>query len=518
MDGTAPTPHKELELKLELPAQCLPALKKIPLLRSLRAEPKRTNEISVYFDTDKRKLRKRGLMLRVRRIGHRYMQTIKATGDSGPFERDEWEAEIAGHEPDLSMASGTALEPLLNGKLRRQLKPLFETRVRRTVYPLADDTHAIALTVDRGTIGTGSRSLPLCEIELELRRGNVVELFDVARELMRSLPARLAVKSKSERGYELIDNRQDAPVKAALIDLPASASTRDAFKMIGNACLEQVIGNAPAVINGEPEGVHQMRVGLRRLRAGMRLFAGLLRDPETEAITAELKWLTGELGPARELEVLVNRIVTPTDKQQPRWDGVRSFWTELGKERQAALARAQNAVQSARFAALTLEIAAWLQSGHWTAPPDDLIRDRGDLPIAVFAIEQLTRRWRKLRKKGKALAELDARGRHKLRIRTKKLRYAVEFFASLFVSKRATKRRKQLGSVLVRLQEGLGELNDIAVDEDRIAAMGIRRHSDPNRAFAAGVLTGREDARMEAAMAAATDAYAELSQIKPFWR
>jgi triphosphatase len=288
--------------------------------------------------------------------------------------------------------------------------------------------------------------------------------------------------------------------------------------MIGNACLEQVIGNESAIINGDPEGVHQMRVGLRRLRAGMTLFAGLLRDPETEAITAELKWLTGELGPARELEVLVNRVISPTNKQQPYWGGVRSLSAELCKERQAALTRAQSAVQSARFGALTLEVAAWLQSGHWTAPQDDLVRDRGDLPIAVFAIEQLTRRWRKLRKKGKALAELDAHGRHKLRIRTKKLRYAVEFFASLFVSKRATKRRKQLGPVLVRLQDGLGELNDIAVDEDRIAAIGIRHRSDPNRAFAAGVLTGREDARIEAAMAAATDAYAELRQIKPFWR
>ncbi len=148
MDGTAP--RKEVELKLELPPRSLPALKKIPLLREVKADPRRTTEVSVYFDTDKRKLRKRGLMLRVRRIGHRYVQTIKATGSYGPFERNEWEAEIAGHEQDLSMASGTALEPLLNGKLRRQLKPLFETRVRRTLYPVADDTRAIALTIDRG--------------------------------------------------------------------------------------------------------------------------------------------------------------------------------------------------------------------------------------------------------------------------------------------------------------------------------------------------------------------------------
>ncbi len=118
----------------------------------------------------------------------------------------------------------------------------------------------------------------------------------------------------------------------------------------------------------------------------------------------------------------MNRVVMPTNGQHARWDGVRSLSTELIKEREAALNRAQNAVQSTRFGALMLEIAAWLQSGQWTAPQDDLVRDRGDLPIAVFAAEQLTRRWRKLRKKGKAPAQLDARGRHELRIRTKKRR------------------------------------------------------------------------------------------------
>ena len=306
-------------------------------------------------------------MLRVRRVGNRYVQTIKATGNSAPFERDEWEAEIAGEEPDLSLAGGTALEPLVNGKLRRQLKPLFETRVRRTVYPIADDTRAIALTVDRGTIDAGRRSAPLCEIELELERGTIAELFDLARELTRAVPARLAVKSKSERGYALIDGREDAPVKAAAIDLPAGTRTRDAFKVIGHACLRQVVANEAALIKGDPEGVHQMRVGLRRLRAAMSLFSGILRDPQTAAIKAELKWLTGELGPARELEVLVTRVVAPMQRQRTHTGAAcRRSRASLRKNAKPRVARAQDAVQSARFRALTLEVAAWLEVGEWT--------------------------------------------------------------------------------------------------------------------------------------------------------
>ena len=143
MHRSLPAPRKELEVKLDLPPDSLRALKKIPLLRAQNGAPKRRVEVSVYFDTDGHKLRKKGLMLRVRRVGRRYIQTIKANGHLAPFERDEWEAEIAGREPDLNLAKGTALEPLMTKKFRRRLKPLFETRVRRTVYPIGDDNNAI---------------------------------------------------------------------------------------------------------------------------------------------------------------------------------------------------------------------------------------------------------------------------------------------------------------------------------------------------------------------------------------
>jgi inorganic triphosphatase YgiF len=491
---------------------------KSQLLRTLAAASKQQTEVSVYFDTDKHKLRKRGVMLRVRRVGRHYTQTIKANGNLAPFERGEWETEINGSKPDLGLAKGTPLETLITKKLRRRLRPLFETRVRRTVYPVVDDANAIELTLDRGTVDTGTRKLPLCEIELELKRGSPAKLFDVARELTAALPARLAVKSKSERGYEIIDGEKSLAIKAEAIDLPEDASARDAFRMVGVGCLKQIIDNEPALMKRDPEGVHQMRVGLRRLRAAISLFRILLHDPQTATIKAQLKWLAGELSLARELEVLVSRVVAPMRKRGRRWRGMPSLSREIAERRDAALRRAQDAVDSSRFRMLMLDVAAWLEAGHWTVPEDDLVRDQGDLSIVDFAAEQLARRWRKVRKKGRALAQLDARSRHKFRIQTKKLRYATEFFSSLYRSRPAMKRRKQFLPALERLQDGLGDLNDIAVHEESISAMGIRKRSNPSRAFAAGLLTGREDARIESAMTAAMAAYADLSKVKPFWR
>ncbi len=221
---------------------------------------------------------------------------------------------------------------------------------------------------------------------------------------------------------------------------------------------------------------------------------------------------------ARARSALVNRVVAPV-KRRRRWRGMPSLSCEFAERRDAALTRAQAAVQSARFRALTIDVAMWLEAGSWTNPQDDMVRNYGDQAIETFALEQLSRRWRKVRHKARALAKLDARRRHKLRIQTKKLRYAAEFFATLFTTERAHKRRKQFMPALERLQDGLGDLNDIAVHEKRISEIGIRRRrSNPNRAFAAGLLTGREDARMEAAMATATEAYTNLVEVKPFWR
>jgi len=118
-----------------------------------------------------------------------------------------------------------------------------------------------------------------------------------------------------------------------------------------------------------------------------------------------------------------------------------------------------------------------------------------------------------VRKRGKQLAQLDANKRHKLRIQVKKLRYAAEFFSGLFQNKKAVRRQKKFMPALERLQDGLGDLNDIAVDERLIASAAA-----PKRAFAAGLLTGREEARENEALSNAIDGYIKLVKAKSFWR
>jgi triphosphatase len=514
------SPPVETELKLELPSSEVAKLTKLASLR--RAEAAKTErEISIYFDTNKLTLRKNGVMLRVRRTGNHYVQTIKAAGNR-LLDRNEWETEIKDAKPDFSVMRHTALERLLTKKLRRKLRPVFETRIERKVYPLNLGGSKLQVSLDRGKIDTGNHSMSLCEVEIELKTGDRAELFKVAGAIARATSAELGVKSKAERGYELLDGKGAVAEKAESLALTPDTPAANAFRQIAASCVKQIAVNKPAVLAGNSEGVHQMRIGLRRLRAAMSLFSEILEGAESNAIKSELKWLTEELGPARAFDVFLSRVVEQARRQYPRLMGMRRFFSELAARRGASEEKARVAVQSSRFRDLLLGLAAWLETGKWR--DDDLLRERGQMPIAAAAAEQLTRRSKKIRKRCKLLSDLDQQARHKLRIQAKKLRYGTEFFETVFAGKKSSKRRKVFLAALEEMQDCLGDLNDIAMHENLTTE--IARHARPKsqgrdrsqEAFAAGVLTGQEEARLTAVRDAARASCARFAKAGPYWK
>jgi triphosphatase len=156
-------------------------------------------------------------------------------------------------------------------------------------------------------------------------------------------------------------------------------------------------------------------------------------------------------------------------------------------------------------------------------PDDDLKRARGEHPIAQTAAEQLDRRFKKIRKRDRRLAKLDPQRRHKLRIAAKKLRYAADFFSAV-PGKRATRRRGKFVDALKGLQDCLGDLNDIAVNEKASARLAAGANQGVNksnarkwRAFAAGRLSGREEARVASVLKSAVRAYQQFAKAKPYW-
>jgi inorganic triphosphatase YgiF len=517
-------PKPEIELKLEVPVHFTAQLARRAREQArLLKPPKPSSLVSVYYDTDKQKLRNKGLTLRVRRINGRYLQTVKQDGEKAALlARPEWERQIRGRLPDL--AAAPALKPFRSNKLRDRLKPIFETRMRRTVYPVHSGRSDIELSLDKGTIKAGRRSTPLCELELELKRGDKAEVYRLARALAEEFPLQLSVKTKADRGYALLANKPAEAAGAAPVTLGPDFSTLAAFQAIAHGCLHQLVANLPAIQRANADGLHQSRVAMRRLRAAISIFSGMLGDWQTENLKMKLKWLTRELAPARELDVFIRRVVKPVATGRPGAPGMGTLTRDLRRRRALAVARAKAAVESQQFRMLIFDLAEWIEAGGWTESSDDSRRALRDRPIAGTALDELHRRGKKIIKKGRRLDELDTQARHTLRIRIKKLRYAAEFFADAFPGKKPRRRRQQFVNRLEKLQDTLGDLNDIAVHEELTAQVadihddnGKQHTTRSKKAFAAGRLSGREEARMAAVLKDARKAFQAFAKAKPFW-
>ena len=518
-------PKKEFELKLRVAPENIATLKNHPILSNTLHDPTRETLNSIYYDSDNWRLHDRGLTLRVRRIGDKCIQTLKALDQgSGCFERLEWEQAIEGDQPDLTRVPNTALGAILTNEVSNALKPIFETRIDRTAYHLNGGDTAIAIAIDEGQIIANDSSCPVCEIELELEHGNPAELFKVARSINDVVPAELDVKSKSERGYELIEKTPITAVKAHGVELTAGMATSRAFTLIGRACLCHLIDNVPPAINRNSEGLHQMRVALRRLRAAISLFSEVVSDDRVNTIKTELRWLAREFGPARDLDTLLIEVLKPLRKQYANESGLVSISKMFARERLKSYKRAQEAVQSARFRALVLDTAEWIEVGPWNTSNDPVIRARHELPIETHAALQLSQRRKKIKRRGAKIRDMTPEQLHRLRIQIKKTRYAAEFFSSAYPGKKTANRCKKILSSLTQLQDYLGGYNDIITRKALFADIrnspgrGLTAEQNRQRAFAAGLIIGDQQAQLPKLLDGAESAYSRFEGVKIFWK
>ena len=491
------SPATETELKFRLGPGAVVRLSGHPALQG----PQTSQSLrSVYFDTPDGVLRAAGCGLRVRTTPDGFVQTLKRQTAPGQTARDEWEVPVVSEALDSAALKATPAHRLLKGR-RRDLSPRFATTVVRRIRMVDWEGARIEVAFDAGELTADDKRDPIYELELELKAGDPAALFSLARRLARDLAIVPVFESKSERGWRLAEGESRAPRRAVATPLSSDATTTTAFRRIAMACLAQVSANAELLrIVRRPEAVHQMRVGLRRLRAAVGAFKPLLPAPERERIETELKWLARESDAARDLDVFIRDAFHPTALEAPS-PGLAALGHHLLTARSQAYDRVLGAVASSRYALLMLETTAWIETA---ALPDE--------PVAPFAAEALNRLHRQVEQRARDLADLDAEARHHLRIRAKRLRYAAEFFADLFPSRR---RRSRYLKALEQLQDSLGALNDLAVARDRIPSEAAL--DDAEVAFAAGRVIGRRERDEAALLAAAVKASRRFHDAQPFW-
>ena len=508
----------EVELKLEFDPADSARIAAHPALEASLGPAEDQELVSIYFDTPDCALHGLGVYVRIRERGGRFVQTIKrAKSKTDLLERLEWERELPNGTLDLDGVEGSVLEPVLTQAIRASLGPVFETRVTRHVCRVAQDDAEIEVATDRGEIATRTHTLPISEVELELKRGNKRALFRLAHVLAETVPLRLEVKTKSERGYELLQDRVYQAEKAAGVDIAPEMETGEAFRAIAFSCLRQIMANELSMCAGQVESLHQMRIGLRRLRAAIAIFADVVDDDDLERIKGELAWITKELGPARDLDVFGAEVLRPLRDKRPEDPVIAASYREFEQKRMAAYARAAAAARSLRFRAAVLDLAEWIETGPWATDDDKERRALRTRSVADHAEKKLAKLRKRIKKKGADLRHRRVSQRHRLRIRAKRLRYATEFFAGTFPGEASAKRRAEALSALKDLQDALGGLNDLAT---RNVLIADSLDSDPRTEAQFATAPGLADAEAQAEnlLRKAEQAFARFAETKAFWK
>jgi triphosphatase len=229
----------------------------------------------------------------------------------------------------------------------------------------------------------------------------------------------------------------------------------------------------------------------------------------TAKIKVELKWLTNELAPAREIDVLVKEKIRPLHRVAGLKRDARAVDNEFSARRNKAFRHTRQVLDTPRYRNLLIDVLEWLETGRSGGA------DESRTAVGEYVGKLLRRRVRKARKEGRDLEALPAPERHKLRIRIKKLRYAADFFQSLY-SAADQKQLAQFSARLKRIQDDLGALNDFIAHREMAtdAALNAPPQNRRARAFASGVLVGQENEVAKTLVRTARAAFKRLRPLK----
>jgi len=336
-----------------------------------------------------------------------------------------------------------------------------------------------------------------------LKSGNAGVLFDLGTQLLDAAPLQVGTRSKAERGYGLAFDVVQPAAKAEPVGITAEHAVDDVIALLVGACWHHLLNNhAVAKEGSDPEGVHQMRVALRRLRTICALFRRDIPSPSFQAINSEARWLMQQLGPTRDWDVFATTTVSRLATTAPEVDlgGLREAVEQQRKSSYAAL---QAVLADPRCSRFLLSLGNWVERRGWRNEIDSEALAILSQPMPTLADKILARLHRKVLKRGAHFRRLDADAQHDLRIDLKKLRYAAEFFLSLYASHAPAKRYV---TRLARLQNSLGRARDITSTRTLLDA--VRQDDQPALHLAIGAATGWQ----------ARDQIAVVKTVRKRWR
>jgi triphosphatase len=356
------------------------------------------------------------------------------------------------------------------------------------------------------------------QYELELRTVSSVDA--VTRSLrLENLPV---ILSPEQAADEVRDWQRAQKAPPSL--LPRDIKVADAFRLTVVQCRWHVAANASVFIeNREPEAIHQLRVGLRRLRVALASFGGEFRSPEFEVVRLRAKDIGRQLAPARDLDVFASELLEPVAGANGSQEAFCVLRQRAQEARRRAFGDAFAAISGTRLRMFMRDVTEITDGRGWPFP----LGQGGNALNEVHAYEMparrvaeriLAHRYKRACKRARHLESLSSAQRHALRIELKKLRYTAEFFVPFFDPADTRKFLERLA----RMQDVLGAVNDVAVAKSILEKLISFPQSDDGLSgselsFAAGLVYGWHLERAAHKWREAMSRWKKFARTRAFW-
>jgi len=498
-----PSVHREVERKLRVDAQfvLVDLVAQGAVARVVPGQPFTLS--AVYHDTSDLRLLRWGATLRRREGGpdagwHLKLPVFGADRAT----RDELHLPLWASNTGVVPAElADVVAPLARGE---RLTPVAWVNTVRTPSILFDSAGVdVAELVDdqvhvRNQLGQTVAAFREIEVEARGSDGPAVAIVDRIAEV---LMAHGAEPSDVSKAAAALGAQAGAPPDIVVGRLPvADDRAGEALRSIIALHARAFVLADVAVRRGLADSVHQLRVSARRLRSTLRTLEPLLEGDWARTVEEELSWLASEMGLIRDTEVLAGRLSAEAES--------------LGDPDGGLVHDAISAVLTRRLDGARGSALAALRSERHDLLLEDLVRGSQDPPTTALADQPsgevlpvlAERAWRRLERAVRGRGH-DPQAWHRVRIRAKRVRYAVESIEPLMPTG-----GRRLARRLAEVTEVLGEWQDAQVARGVLREMSAREGTSPATAFALGRLSEREVSRQAASQAAFDQLWPQVRQ------
>lgn len=462
-------PPTETELKFALPVKDPLVLEKMIIQAAAlsRHRPTRIHLHNVYYDTPDQLLHHSNIALRIRQLGSRakpqWIQTLKmgSRSDSALSQRAEWEVAVPSATlvlEELAHTKWMDFDP--NGDVFSSLKPQCVTAFDRTSWTFkGHDKSVVEVSLDIGEVTVQGQSSPIFELEIELLEGLPSALFNMAQKIARLTPLLPLSVSKAQRGYLLAKGALYAPLRAQPPLLSDNMPLVDVARVVMQEMFHHFTANLVTLMaTDDPEVLHQARVGWRRFKSALKLFKQQTFMEDISSLSG-LWPLLNALAAMRDMDVAACETLPMFANAYTAGDSVREdHWHHMTRELAQATQRQRQLVCAALedpcVGSTLIALIEWLAILRRQANPETRVGKK-KVNASIWVRQRISHMQEKLAQN--AIDGDDPEALHRIRIRSKKLRYCIEALRPLLPKHRAG--RWVLAAI--RRQQTIGASRDI---------------------------------------------------------